>query len=155
MNYADEDNFQKNESTKSNLSNYSLYTFLNPLHDSILSQSSKRLIIWRLTISIRIQGQKLNIDVTDGKLGENRIGSVFRDNRIERMRFMKGFEEIMSIGNVDLKGLVIEESSNSLIVTAKKKINVLEERIILMNQMTECGSELFMGVSKNKGGLIV
>lgn len=34
---------------------------------------------------------------------------------------MKGFEGIMSIGNVDLKGLVIEESPNSLIVTAKKE----------------------------------
>lgn len=34
---------------------------------------------------------------------------------------MKGFEGIMSIGNIDLKGLVVEESPNSLIVTAKKK----------------------------------
>lgn len=68
---------------------------------------------------------------------------------------MKGFEGIMSIGNVDPKGLVIEESPNSLIVTAKKKIYVPEKKIILMDQMTERESELFMGVSKNKGGLIV
>lgn len=68
---------------------------------------------------------------------------------------MKGFEGIMSIGNVDLKGLVVEESPNSLIVTAKKKIYVPEKKIILMDQMTERESELFMGVSKNKGGLIV
>lgn len=68
---------------------------------------------------------------------------------------MKGFEGIMSIGNVDLKGLVIEESPNSLIVTAKKKIYVPEKKIILMDQMTERESELFMSVSKNKGGLIV
>ena len=68
---------------------------------------------------------------------------------------MKGFEGIMSIGNIDLKGLVIEESPNSLIVTAKKKIYVREKKIILMDQMTERESELFMGVSKNKGGLIV
>ena len=68
---------------------------------------------------------------------------------------MKGFEGIMSIGNVDLKGLVIEESPSSLIVTAKKKIYVPEKKIILMDQMTERESELFMGVSKNKGGLIV
>lgn len=68
---------------------------------------------------------------------------------------MKGFEGIMSIGNVDLKGLVIEESPNSLIVTAKKKIYVPEKKIILMDQMTKRESELFMGVSKNKGGLIV
>ena len=68
---------------------------------------------------------------------------------------MKGFEEIMNIGNVDLKGLVIEESPNSLIVTAKKKIYMPEKKIILMYHMTEHESELFMGVSKNKGGLIV
>lgn len=68
---------------------------------------------------------------------------------------MKGFEGIMSIGNFDLKGLVIEESPNSLIVTAKKQICVPEKKIILMDQMTEHESELFMGVSKNKGGLIV
>lgn len=81
--------------------------------------------------------------------------SVFRDNKTERMRMMKGFEGIMNSGNVDLKGLVIEESPNSLIVTAKKKIYVPEKKIILMDQMTEHKSELFMGVSKNKGGLIV
>ena len=50
---------------------------------------------------------------------------------------MKGFEGIMSIGNVDLKGLVIEESPNSLIVTEKNKIYLPEKKIILMNQMTE------------------
>lgn len=64
---------------------------------------------------------------------------------------MKGFEGIMSIGNIDLKGLVVEESPNSLIVTAKKKIYVPKKKIILMDQMTERESELFMGVSKNKG----
>lgn len=64
---------------------------------------------------------------------------------------MKGFEGIMSIGNSDLKGLVVEKSPNSLIVTAKKKIYVPKKKIILMDQMTERESELFMGVSKNKG----
>lgn len=68
---------------------------------------------------------------------------------------MKTFEEIMSIGNVNLKGLVIEESPNSLIVTAKKKIYVPERKIILMDQMSEQESRVLMGVSKNKGGLIV
>lgn len=68
---------------------------------------------------------------------------------------MKGFEGIMNIGNVDLKGLVFEKSPNSLIVTTKKKIYVSEKKIILMDQMTERKSELFMGVSKNRGGLIV
>ena len=68
---------------------------------------------------------------------------------------MKSFEGIMSIENVELKGLVIEESPNSLIVMAKKKIYVPEKKIILMDKMSERESELFMGVSKNKGGLIV
>ena len=81
--------------------------------------------------------------------------SVFRDNKTERMRTMMGFEGIMSVGNFDLKGLVVEESPNSLIVTAKKKIYVPEKKIILMDQMPEHESELFMGVCKNKGGLIV
>lgn len=68
---------------------------------------------------------------------------------------MMGFEGIMSVGNFDLKGLVVEESPNSLIVTAKEKIYVPAKKIILMDQMTERESELFMGVCKNKGGLIV
>lgn len=68
---------------------------------------------------------------------------------------MMGFEGIMSVRNFDLKGLVVEESPNSLIVTAKEKIYVPEKKIILMDQMTERESELFMGVCKNKGGLIV
>ena len=81
--------------------------------------------------------------------------SVFRDNKTERMRTMKNYEGIMSIGNMDLKDLVVEESPNSLIVTAKKKIYVPEKKIILMDQMTEQESRFLMGVSKNKGGLIV
>ena len=81
--------------------------------------------------------------------------SVFRDNKTERMRTMKNYEGIMSIGNMELKDLVIEESPNSLIVTAKKKIYVPEKKIILMDQMTEQESRFFIGVSKNKGGLIV
>lgn len=68
---------------------------------------------------------------------------------------MKNYEGIMSIGNVDLKGLVIEESPNSLIITAKKKIYVPEKKIILMDQVTEQESRFLTGVSKNKGGLIV
>lgn len=68
---------------------------------------------------------------------------------------MKNFEGIMSIGNVDLKDLVIEESPNSLIVTAKKKIYVPEKTIILMDQMTDQESRLLIGLSKNKGGLVV
>ena len=67
---------------------------------------------------------------------------------------MKNYEGIMSIGNVDLKGLVIEELPNSLIVTAKKKIYVPEKKIILMNQMTEQESEFFMSADKYKGGFI-
>lgn len=68
---------------------------------------------------------------------------------------MKNYEEILSTGNVNLKGLVIEQSPNSLIVTAKKKICVPEKKIILMDQVTEQESRFLMGMSKNKGGLIV
>ena len=46
---------------------------------------------------------------------------------------MKGFEGIMSIWNIDPKELVIEESSSSLIVTARGEIYVPEKKIILMN----------------------
>lgn len=68
---------------------------------------------------------------------------------------MKTYEEIMSIGNVNLKGLVIEESPNSMIVTAKKKIYVPEKKIILIDQMTEQESQFLMGVKKIRGGLII
>lgn len=68
---------------------------------------------------------------------------------------MKNYEGIMSIGNMELKDLVIEESPNSLIVTAKKKIYDPEKKIILMDQMSEQESRFLAGVSKNKGGLIV
>ncbi len=64
---------------------------------------------------------------------------------------MKGFEGIMSIGNVDLKGLVIEESPNSLIATAKKKIYVPEKKNILMEQMTEHESCVCQPKSVAKG----
>ena len=96
-----------------------------------------------------------NFAVTNARFGENRSCSVFRDNKTERMRTMKNYEGIISIGNMDLKDLVIEESPNSLIVTAKKKIYVPEKKIILMDQMIEQESRFLMGVSKNRGGLIV
>lgn len=56
---------------------------------------------------------------------------------------------------MNLKGLVIEESPNSLIVTATTKIYVPEKKIILMDQITEQESQLLLDVNKNKGGLIV
>lgn len=87
--------------------------------------------------------------------GDLLVVSVFRDNKTERMRTMKNYKGIMSIGNVDLKDLVIEESPNSLIVTAKEKIYVPEKKIILMDQVTKQESRFLMSVSKNKGGLIV
>lgn len=68
---------------------------------------------------------------------------------------MKNYKGIMSIGNVDLKDLVIEESPNSLIVMAKEKIYVPEKKVILMDQVTKQESRFLMSVSKNKGGLIV
>ena len=61
----------------------------------------------------------------------------------------------MRIGNENLKGLVIEESSNSLIVTAKKKNYAPEKKVILLDQVTEQEFRFLMGVRKSKGGLIV
>ena len=81
--------------------------------------------------------------------------SVYRDNKTERMKAMNCLAGIMSIGNIDLKRLVIEESPASLIATARKKIYVPEKKIILMDQMTEHAPDLFMGAENNKGGLIV
>lgn len=63
--------------------------------------------------------------------------------------------ELKSIGTMDLKGIVVEESPNSLLVTAKKKMYVPEKKIILMDQMTEQESRLIMGANNTKGGLIV
>lgn len=124
---------------------------------SILSEPEKRAVLpssffWRFNLRLRIDGYKQTKSCDNG---DSIDISVFRDSKTERMSTMKGFEEIMNIGNFDLKGLVIEESPRSLIVTAKKKIYVPEKKIILMDRMTEHESELFMGVSKNKGGLIV
>lgn len=82
-------------------------------------------------------------------------GSVFRDNKTERMRTMRTFNEIMGVGNADLKGLIMEKLPDSPIVTAKKKLYVPERKLILMDQLTEQESRFLMGVSKNKGGLIV
>lgn len=101
------------------------------------------------------KGKRINASVVYGELGENMQDSVFRDNKTERMRTMKTYEGIMSIGNMDLKSLVIEESHDSLIVTAKKKAYVPEMKIILMNQATEQETRFLMGVNENKGGLIV
>lgn len=93
--------------------------------------------------------------VVNERFGENKSRTVFRGNKTERMRTMKNNEGIMSIGNMDLKDLVIEESPNSLIITPKKKIYFPEKKIILMDQMTEREADLFNKVNKNKGGLIV
>ena len=67
---------------------------------------------------------------------------------------MKNYKEIMSIGNVDPKGLVIEKSPNSLIVTEKKKIYVPEKKIILMDQMTEQETQFAINTVKKKGGIL-
>lgn len=99
------------------------------------------------------------IDVRKSKLGTIveicSMSPVFRGNKKERMRAMKHYEGIMSIGNLELKGLAIEESPNSLLVMAKKKIYVPEKKLILVEQATEQESMFLMSVTKNKGGLDV
>lgn len=116
-------------------------------------QPRSLLFFWRFFVILRIDGCKQKQTILC--CGDLLDVSVFRDNKTERMKTMKNYEGIMSIGNVDLKGLVIEESPNSLIITAKKKIYVTEKEIILMDQVTEQESRFLTGVSKNKGGLIV
>lgn len=116
-------------------------------------QPRSLLFFWRFFVIFRIDGCKQKQIMCSG--GDWLDASVFRDNKTERMRMMKNYKGIMSIGNMDLKGLVIEESPNSLVVTAKKKIYVPEKKIILMDQVTEQESRFLMGVSKNKGGWIV
>lgn len=68
---------------------------------------------------------------------------------------MKDFEKSMNMGNIDLRGLMIEESPNSLMITAKKTIYVPEKKIILMEQMTEQVVQPMMSLIKNKGGRII
>lgn len=68
---------------------------------------------------------------------------------------MKDFEKIVCMGNTELKGLVVEESPNSLIVTAKKKIYVPNKKIILMDQISAQESQFIMDITKNKGGIVV
>lgn len=68
---------------------------------------------------------------------------------------MRNYEDILSLGNMDLKGMVIEESTNSSFVTAKRKIYVPEKKIVLMDQMTEQEYQLLMNTAKYKGGIIV
>ena len=50
---------------------------------------------------------------------------------------MRTFNEIMGVGNADLKGLIMEKLPDSPIVTAKKKLYVPERKLILMDQLTE------------------
>ena len=68
---------------------------------------------------------------------------------------MKDFEKIMSTSNVNLKGLIVEESPESLLITARKEIYVPEKKIVLMDQISEQESQFLKSIIKNKGGLIV
>lgn len=68
---------------------------------------------------------------------------------------MKNYKGTISIGNVNLKDLVIGKSPNSLIVTAKKESYVPENKIILTDQVNKQESRFLMSESKNKGGLII
>lgn len=68
---------------------------------------------------------------------------------------MKRFEDLNALKNLDLKGLVIEESPDSLLVTARKTLYVPEKKIILTNQMTERETQFIKETFHVKGGLIV
>lgn len=73
----------------------------------------------------------------------------------ERTRKMNDFEKIMDTRNVNLKGLIVEKSPNSLLITARREFYVPEKRIILMDQISEQESQLSKSITKSKGGLIV
>ncbi len=73
----------------------------------------------------------------------------------ERMRQMKNFDDIKHIEKMLLKGLTVEESKDSLIITAKKEIYVPEKRIVLMDQITEREAIFLKSITENKGGFIV
>lgn len=68
---------------------------------------------------------------------------------------MKDYERTMNMGNIDLKELTIEKSTNTLIVTAKKTIYVPKKKIILMDQMTEREVQPMMSLINNKGGWMI
>lgn len=68
---------------------------------------------------------------------------------------MRTFNEIMGVGNADLKGLIMEKLPDFPIVTAKKKLYVPERKLILMDQLTEQESRRFMGGNRDQGGWIV
>lgn len=57
---------------------------------------------------------------------------------------------IYSIGNVNLKGLNVEKSSDSLLITARREIYVSEEKIILMDQISEQESQFVNGIIKTR-----
>lgn len=68
---------------------------------------------------------------------------------------MKCFEKITGISNVNLKGLIVEKSPESLLITAQREIYVPEKKIILMDQISEQESQFLKSITKNMGGLIV
>lgn len=61
----------------------------------------------------------------------------------------------MSIGKVASDEVDYRRSSQFSVCCGEKKIYVPEKKIILIEQMSEQESKVLMGVSKNKGGLIV
>ena len=109
--------------------------------------------LWRFHHAARIQKQKNKKGTAPGR--KCRVAPNTEMTTAERMRKMKGFEDIKCIGNGALKGLVMEESPNSLLIAARKKIYVPEKRIVLMDQITEQEALFIKNAAKHKGGLIV
>lgn len=109
--------------------------------------------LWRFHHAARIQ--KTEKQKRNGSWQECRVVPHTETTTAERMRKMKGFEDIRCIGNGALKGLVMEESPNSLLIAARKKIYVPEKKIVLMDQITEQEALFIKSAAKHKGGLIV
>ena len=79
----------------------------------------------------------------------------FLDNVTERMRIVEGIKRIMNIEDANLNGLIIEETSESQLLLAKKKLYIPEKKIVLLDCVSELESQLLWGVTKGKGDLTV
>lgn len=75
--------------------------------------------------------------------------------KAERTRKMNDFKKIMDTSNVNLKGLIVEKSPNSPLITTRREMYVPEKKIILMDQISEQESQFIKSITKSKGGLIV
>lgn len=68
---------------------------------------------------------------------------------------MKGLTEIIGIEKLALQGVILEKSSHSPLVIAKKEIYLPEKKIIRTGQAPEQEALFVRGAAANMGGLIL